>query len=140
MLVRSCAPVTIADPLHRDRAVVALTIHDASLSTSSGSEKSFVVNGRRFTHILDPRTGEALPPRGSVSVIARNATEADILSTALYVMGRDEGLRWANEHAVAALPLRRNLEAELPIVELHHGDRTRAAARAGELAHQRARP
>ena len=103
ILVRSAAPVTIADPRHRDRAVVALTIHDASLSTSSGSEKSFVVNGRRFTHIFDPRTGEALPPRGSVSVIANTATEADILSTALYVMGRDEGLRWANEHAVAAL-------------------------------------
>jgi thiamine biosynthesis lipoprotein len=103
ILVRGTAPVTIADPLHRHRAVVALTIHDASLSTSSGSEKSFVVNGRRFTHIFDPRTGDALPPRGSVSVIANTATEADILSTALYVMGRDEGLRWANEHAVAAL-------------------------------------
>jgi len=101
--VRGRAPVTIADPLHRERPIVALTIENASLSTSSGSEKSFVVNGRRFTHIIDPRTGEALPPRGSVSVIARSATEADILSTALYVMGRDEGLRWANEHAVAAL-------------------------------------
>jgi thiamine biosynthesis lipoprotein len=103
LLVRGSAPVTIADPNHRDRAVVALTIRNASLSTSSGSEKSFVVRGRRFTHIIDPRTGDALPPRGSVSVIASSATEADILSTALYVMGRDDGLRWANEHHVAAL-------------------------------------
>lgn len=103
LLVRGTAPVTIADPLQRDRAIVSLTIHDASLSTSSGSEKSFVVHGRRFTHIIDPRTGEALPPRGSVSVIASTATEADILSTALYVMGRDDGLRWANAHGVAAL-------------------------------------
>jgi len=103
LLVRGSAPVTIADPLQRDRPLIALTIHDASLSTSSGSEKSFVVHGRRFTHIIDPRTGEALPPRGSVSVIANTATEADILSTALYVMGRDDGLRWADAHGVAAL-------------------------------------
>src|SRR5437868_3423743 len=98
ILVRGDAAVTIADPRKRNRAVVALTLHDASLSTSSGSEKTFVVNCRRFTHIIDPRTGEALPPRGSVSVIASTAIEADILSTALYVMGRDEGLRWANAH------------------------------------------
>ena len=70
IIVRGTAPVTIADPRHRDRALVALTLHDASLSTSSGSEKTFIVNGRQFTHIIDPRTGEALPPRGSVSVIA----------------------------------------------------------------------
>jgi thiamine biosynthesis lipoprotein len=100
---RGSAQVTIADPHDRARVLVALTIHDASLSTSSGGEKTFVVKGRRFTHIIDPRTGEALPPRGSVSVIASSATEADILSTALYVMGRDDGLRWANAHAVAAL-------------------------------------
>jgi len=103
LLVRGSTPVTIADPLQRDRAVVSLTIHDASLSTSSGSEKTFVVRGHRFTHIIDPRTGEALPPRGSVSVIAKTATEADILSTALFVMGRDDGLRWADAHGVAAL-------------------------------------
>ena len=103
IVVRGSAPVTIAHPRHRDRALVALTLHDASLSTSSGSEKTFIVNGRQFTHIIDPRTGEALPARGSVSVIASSATDADILSTALYVMGVDEGLRWANAHDVAAL-------------------------------------
>ncbi|HEX9163336.1 MAG TPA: FAD:protein FMN transferase [Thermoanaerobaculia bacterium] len=101
--VRGDYRVAIADPEQRDVATVNVTLRDASLSTSSGSEKSFVVNGRRFTHIIDPRTGEALPPRGSVSVIARDALTADVLSTALYVMGPDEGLRWANAHGVAAL-------------------------------------
>jgi len=47
ILVRGSAPVTIANPLHRDRAIVSLTLKDASLSTSSGSEKSFAMNGRR---------------------------------------------------------------------------------------------
>lgn len=103
LIVRGATSVTIADPERRDRAVVALTLENASLSTSSGSEKQFTVNGRRFSHILDPRTGDALPPRGSVSVVASEALAADILSTALYVMGEEEGLRWADAHGIAAI-------------------------------------
>lgn len=94
--------VTIADPSRRDQAVARLELTDASLSTSSGSERSFTIRGRTFSHILDARSGEALPPRGSVSVIATSGLEADILSTALYVMGTEEGLRWSNAHGVAA--------------------------------------
>jgi thiamine biosynthesis lipoprotein len=101
--VRGESLVSIADPQHRDRAIVDVTLRNASLSTSSGAEKSFVIGGRRFTHIIDPRSGDALPPRGSVSVIAGDALTADVLSTALYVMGPEEGLRWANANDVAAL-------------------------------------
>lgn len=103
LLVRGTREVAIANPAVRDKPVLAFTMTNGSLSTSSGSEKTFVAGGRRFSHILDPRTGEALPPRGSVSVIADDALTADILSTALYVMGEHDGLRWANDHGVAAI-------------------------------------
>ena len=108
LLVRGTYDVTIADPEHRDTPLYKLTLTNASLSTSSGGEKTFVVDGRVFTHIFDPRTGEALPPRGSVSVIASSALLADIQSTALYVMGVDEGLRWADANGVAALFITRD--------------------------------
>lgn len=111
--VRGSLRVTIADPADREKPVVALTMADASLSTSSGSEKTFEAGGRRFSHILDPRTGEALPPRGSASVIATDALTADILSTALYVMGEDEGLRWADANGVAAIYLTPNRTVRL---------------------------
>lgn len=101
--VRGTLRVSIADPERRDHAVLAFTLENASLSTSSGSEKTFIAGGRRFSHIIDPRSGQALPPRGSVSVIADDALSADVLSTALYVMGELEGLRWADANGVAAL-------------------------------------
>lgn len=101
--VRGEVSVRIADPARRDHPVARFTLRDGSVSTSSGSEKTFEVNGRRFSHLLDPRSGEALPPRGSVSVIAGEAFAADILSTALYVMGEDQGLRWADANGVAAV-------------------------------------
>jgi len=95
--------VAIADPEYRERPMLSVTLPDGSISTSSGSEKSFTIAGRRFTHIIDPRTGNALPPRGSVSVIHQSALVADILSTALYVMGPAEGVRWARDHDVTAI-------------------------------------
>jgi thiamine biosynthesis lipoprotein len=95
--------VAIADPRHRDRPIREVVIENESLSTSSGSEKTFVVSGRTFTHIFDPRTGEALPPHGSVSVIHSSALVADILSTALYVMGPEAGQAWARAHGVVAI-------------------------------------
>jgi high-affinity iron transporter len=95
--------VTIADPQKRDTPVAGVTLAKQSISTSSGSEKSFTVDGRTFTHLIDPRSGQALPPRGSVSVISDSAFLADIFSTALYVMGPEAGIQWAKTHEVKAI-------------------------------------
>jgi len=105
LMLRSTTPmeVAIANPERRDVPALVLTMTSGSLSTSSGSEKTFVVDGERFSHLLDPRTGHALPARGSASVVSSSAFEADLLSTALYVMGPEEGLAWANAHDVAAI-------------------------------------
>jgi thiamine biosynthesis lipoprotein ApbE len=95
--------VTIADPQKRDRPAVGVSLAKRSISTTSGSEKTFTVGDRTFTHLIDPRTGIAVPPRGSVSVIGDSAFDADILSTALYVMGPDAGMYWAKSHNVTAI-------------------------------------
>jgi thiamine biosynthesis lipoprotein len=124
LAVRGAHRVAIADPEDRAKPILELTIRDASLSTSSGSEKTFVSGGRRFSHILDPRTGQALPPRGSVSVIAADALTADVLSTALYVMGPEAGLRWAREHGVTALFIdRKTITTSARVEDLHVLDR-----------------
>ena len=91
LLVRGSHEISVADPNDRDKPVLAFEIENASLSTSAGA------------HILDPRTGKTCGERGSVSVIAGDALTADILSTALYVMGEDDGLRWAAANDVAAI-------------------------------------
>lgn len=101
--VKGAVRVSVADPRDRSRPVAELTLADGSISTTSGSEKTFKLGGRELSHILNPRTGQALPSRGSVSVVAASATDADILSTALYVMGEADGLRWADANGVAAL-------------------------------------
>ena len=91
IVVRGARDVSVADPANRDHAILAFTLRNASLSTSAGA------------HILDPRTGKSCGERGSVSVVVKDALTADILSTALYVMGEDDGLRWAAANGIAAV-------------------------------------
>jgi FAD:protein FMN transferase len=95
--------VDLADPLHRHTPTLALTLTGGSLSTSAGSERDIVVEGKRIGHIIDPRTGQPVLSSGSVTVWHDNALVADALSTALFVMGPDPGIAWANLNEIAAL-------------------------------------
>jgi len=101
----------IAHPRHRNQAVLRISLTNASLSSTGCSER-----GR---HILDPRTGSPCPDWGAISVICPSALDADVLSTALYVMGPEQGFAWAETRNLAAAFLS------------HHGPiRTTSALRA----------
>ncbi|MFP4144179.1 MAG: FAD:protein FMN transferase [Phycisphaeraceae bacterium] len=73
-----------------------LAVADRSVATSGDYERSFILGGKRYHHILDPRTGR--PARGVVSstVVSSDATLADALSTALFIMGPARGLELAS--------------------------------------------
>jgi thiamine biosynthesis lipoprotein len=75
-----------------------LTLRDCAFSTSGSSEQFFEVDGRRYAHILDPRTGYPADLMGSVSVCAPDPTVSDALSTALFVGGRPLVEKWRQTH------------------------------------------
>ena len=96
--------VPVAHPGDREEPVAELLLHDVSVATSGSSERWVEVDGRRYGHILDPRTGQPAPAWGAVTVVHPDAMAADVLATALFVMGPDEGPRWLASHPdVAAL-------------------------------------
>lgn len=87
--------VPVAHPGRRTEPVARLRLRDRSASTSGQSERGVSVAGRHLGHILDPRSGEPVPAWGSVTVVAEDPAVADMVSTALMVLGPEEGLRWA---------------------------------------------
>jgi thiamine biosynthesis lipoprotein len=88
--------VPVAHPSRRDQPAAWLRFRDRSASTSSQSERFVTVGGKRVGHILDPRTGQPVPAWGSVTVVAEDPVIADVISTALMVLGPGEGRRWAH--------------------------------------------
>jgi thiamine biosynthesis lipoprotein len=93
--------IAIADPRQRTVPALHLRMTTGSLSTSAGTERDLSVSGRRVGHILDPRTGDPATFDGSVTVWHERGLVADILSTALYVMGPEVGRRWAEARGIA---------------------------------------
>lgn len=95
--------IPLANPQERMAgSSVRVHLRTGSLSTSGGSERNGLVNGIQISHILDPRSGQPVESFGSVTVWSSSAFDADVLSTALYVMGPRKGLRWARLHGIAA--------------------------------------
>ena len=82
----------IRHPRKKDGVLFRLKLQDKAVDTSGDYEKYFILNGRRYSHIIDPRTGMPVGDEVvSATVVARDSTTADMLATALCVLGR-EGL------------------------------------------------
>lgn len=94
--------VGVAHPEARQTSLLRLDLATGSLATSGGSERDRDVTGVRVGHVLDPRRGRPAPFDGAAVVWHEEARAADILSTALYVMGPAAGLAWAEARGVAA--------------------------------------
>ena len=83
------------------RSLVAL--HGLSVATSGNYRRYFDADGRRYAHTIDPRTGYPLSHElASVSVLHESCMLADAWSTALYVLGPEEGLALAAARGLAA--------------------------------------
>jgi len=80
----------------------ATEVTDATFSTSGDYERYFIKDGVRYHHIIDPDSGEPARKCRSVTVMAPNAITADTLSTAIFLVGVEEGLKIINETSGAA--------------------------------------
>lgn len=97
-------PIGIPNPLVPGERLGEIVLVDEALGTSGSGTQFFEQGGRRYGHLLDPRTGRPAEGIYSATVIAPSAAEADALSTAFYVMGIDETAAYCAAHpAIGAI-------------------------------------
>lgn len=95
----------------------AVDLDNRAIATSGNYRNFFDHNGTRYSHSIDPRTGQPVNHAlASVSVIADTTMQADALSTALMIMGPEQGMAFAEQHQVTAHMITREGKA---LVEHH---------------------
>lgn len=90
--------LAIPSPEDKKEEVFTLWLANGSASTSSQSTRYVRAAGQTIGHILDPRTGTPVPGWGSLTVVAQDPLRADVLSTALFVLGPDSAYAWGASH------------------------------------------
>lgn len=89
--------VAITNPLDKKKAFALLPIKQGAVVTSGNYEKYVTFEGKRYSHIIDPRTGYPSSGILSVTVFAPKAELADALATSVFVMGKEVGLNRINQ-------------------------------------------
>lgn len=86
--------INVPDPqAPADAVFLVVRLHNSALATSGDYRQFYEIDGRTYSHIIDPRTGYPVDNRVvSTSVVADNCTFADALATALVVMGPEQGM------------------------------------------------
>jgi thiamine biosynthesis lipoprotein len=86
--------VGIQHPRDQEKILTTIEVSNRGVATSGDYRRYFTLEGRRFSHIVDPRTGETVEEVPmSVTVVAPDATTADALATGIFVLGPEEGMK-----------------------------------------------
>lgn len=89
--------VGIVNPMNKNKVFATFPLDDSAVETSGSYEKYVTFNGKRYSHIIDPRTGYPASGIVSVSVFAKQTEIADALATGVFVLGVDVGLDLINQ-------------------------------------------
>lgn len=89
--------VGIQDPRDEKKIIALLNVRDTAVVTSGDYKRYFIRDGIRYHHILDPSSGKPSRKAISATIIAPNATDADVLSTVLFVLGSGQGTEFVKQ-------------------------------------------
>jgi thiamine biosynthesis lipoprotein len=107
----------IKDPEAPEHLLGTIEVDEGSVSTSAQGTNFLIANGRKYGHILDPRTLEPAAERLSVTVVSKDATLADALSKVGFLLGPDKAIGVIESFPGAtALIFFRNSKGELSLI------------------------
>lgn len=93
--------IEVQDPVEPDKVATKVRLKDRALSVSGSNEKFFELNGARYSHVMDPRTGRPVQGVLSVAVVTDDGTSGDALDNVFYVIGVERGRALVNKFSAS---------------------------------------
>ncbi len=90
--------VALKHPWRFEEVLGTIRLHNAALGTSGSGKQFFHFEGKRYSHIIDPRTGRPADGMMSSTVICNSGTAADALATAMFVLGPEKSAEFCEAH------------------------------------------
>ncbi len=87
----------------KDEIIAKIRLHDQAISTAGDYERFFLQDGRRYHHLLDPKTGFPAELSRSVSVVAGKGVTTDGFDNAVFILGPEKGMKLAREMGIEAM-------------------------------------
>jgi thiamine biosynthesis lipoprotein len=111
--------IAIPHPHDLERSLGDVILRDEALGTSGSGTQFFEADGRRYGHLIDPRTGHPAVRVHTATVIATTGAEADALSTAFYVMGPGGASEYCAAHKDVAAVIVCPREGSADDIDVH---------------------
>lgn len=94
----------IVDPDNTAKSIASIPIHQGALATSGNYEKYFDLEGTRYCHVINPKTGFPVNYWKSISVVGVNATQSGTYST-IAMLKQDQAISWLNSEGLSFLAI-----------------------------------
>jgi len=113
--------VGIRNPVERDERIASVRLKNRAISTSGSHERFVEVNGVRYSHIIDPRSGHPSEELLAASALAPDPAVSDALSTAFFILGIEQTKAYCAAHEdVGAVLIARSAQDSRPeVVEVN---------------------
>jgi len=110
--------IGIAHPLRAGQRLREVTLNSVAVSTSGSQKQFFRFGDCRYSHLIDPRSGQPAEGVFSATVLASTATLAELLSTAFFILGAEKAAEYCLRHpeiaAILTIPAKKALSGDQP--------------------------
>lgn len=90
--------IGITNPFQNDKILTTINLTNQAVTTSGSYQKFVIIDGKRYSHIINPATGYPATGLCSVTVVGESAEIANGFSTSIMVLGQEEGLKLLNQY------------------------------------------
>lgn len=110
--------VGVRDPVHTDQVIERIPMRNNCIATSGDYERYVIIDGRHYTHIINPKTGRPVSDMLSVTILTPRGVDSDALSTSTFILGESFAEKICREFPdTGVLMVRRNpADPEKPVI------------------------